>query len=164
MISTIVAASMLLSASKENTEIRSCPVATESAIRAEYSHWLTAYRAKDISGTMAIFDPGIRFQFQGAPDQGFQDLKSGYLNEFSSRSTVTWEPVWDQILVSGKMAAAFATWRGLLAQESAERRVIAENRSTDIFVRGSDCRWRIVRSLNYPTNIDKPKATSAPAS
>jgi ketosteroid isomerase-like protein len=124
-----------------------CPPATEAQVRVTYDAWLVAYRARDLAGTMAIFDPGVRFAFQGAPDVDWTALRRSYQAEFAATASSEWRPQWDQIMVSGDMAVAFASWREYVGGSDAPR---AENRSVDVFRRGEGCRWRIVRSLNYP--------------
>jgi ketosteroid isomerase-like protein len=164
VLTALFLASALLTSAPVKASVLRCPVATEYSIRAEYARWLTAYRAHDIVETMAIFDSSVQFQFQGAPDQDFQALKSGYLSEFSTKSDVSWEPAWDQVLVSAQLAVAFATWRGIAKPNSEPSRIIAENRSVDTFIRGADCHWRIVRSLNYPiaTASQRSAETNSP--
>lgn len=54
-----------------------CPPATEASVRGAFEAWLVAYRSRDLAGTMAIFDPQVRFQFQGAPDLDWAALRRG---------------------------------------------------------------------------------------
>ena len=125
-----------------------CPPASEAQVRAAFTDWLVAYRGRDLEGTMAIFDPAVRFHFQGAPDQGWEDLRKAYTQEFAAATASSeWRPVWDQVLVSGKLATAFASWSEHVGGSDQPRAV---NRAVDVLRRGKDCRWRIVRSLNYP--------------
>ena len=100
-----------------------------------------------LDATMAIFDPQVRFHFQGAPDQGWDQLQSSYRQEFAATAASEWRPVWDQVMVSGDLATAFATWSEHVGSDPRPRAV---NRAVDVLRRGEDCRWRIVRSLNYP--------------
>ncbi len=124
-----------------------CPPPTEAEVRTAFETWLVAYRSRDIAGTMTIFDPAVRFQFQGSPDLDWAALRSNYLSEFAATAASEWRPVWDEVIVSGEIAAVFASWREHVASEIEPR---AENRAVDILRRGEDCRWRIVRSLNHP--------------
>ena len=124
-----------------------CPPATEASVRATFEDWLVAYRARDLTGTMAIFDPRVRFQFQGSPDLDWAALRRNYQAEFAATARSEWRAEWDQIIVSGDLATAFATWREHVGDAPEPR---AENRSVDVLQRGEGCRWRIVRSLNYP--------------
>ena len=129
------------------TAVGAAPCAKDdaAAITTVYDHWLAAYRAHDIDGTMAIFAPNVVFQFQGAPDAGWSDLKASYAREFSSKASGAWSPEFRSIEVSDDLAAAFSEWR-LVENGTAK----AHNNSIDLFRRDAACHWHIVRSLNYP--------------
>ena len=124
-----------------------CPSASEQQVRDAFTSWLSAYRGRDLEGTMAIFHPDVRFQFQGMDDVDWAGLRDSYRKEFAATVESEWRPVWDEVLVSGDIATAFASWSEYVG-ESKEPRAV--NRAVDVFRRGEDCRWRIVRSLNYP--------------
>ena len=124
-----------------------CPPASEAQVREAFSAWLTAYRARDLDGTMAIFDPKVRFQFQGSPDASWAGLRDGYRKEFAATADSEWRPVWDEVIISGDLATAFASWSEHVGGAAEPRAV---NRAVDVLRRGEDCQWRIVRSLNYP--------------
>ena len=124
-----------------------CPPASEAQVRQAFADWLAAYRGRDLEGTMAIFDPKVRFQFQGSPDLAWNDLRDGYRKEFAATAQSEWRPVWDEVMVSGDLATAFASWAEHVGAAEKPRAV---NRAVDVLRRGEDCRWRIVRSLNYP--------------
>ena len=124
-----------------------CPPADEAGVRAAFDAWLTAYRGRDLAGTMAIFDPAVRFAFQGGPDLDWAALRRNYQAEFAVTAQSEWRPIWDEVIVSGDMAIAFASWREHVGDSATPR---AENRAADVLRRGEGCRWRIVRSLNYP--------------
>ena len=135
-----------------------CPPASQVQVRDEFDRWVKAYELRDLDGTMAIFDPKVQFQFQGAPDADWTALKSSYAEEFAKLAKVRWVPRWDQIILSGRTAAAFSQWTALVAESDGRSRTIAENRGVDVLKRGHDCRWRIVRSLNYPIKPPAPAA------
>ena len=124
-----------------------CPPPSERQVRNTFSNWFVAYRSRDLEVTMAIFDPAVRFHFQGVPDQGRADLRKRYQKEFTATASSEWRPKWEQVMVSGNLATAFATWSEHVGGKPKPRAV---NRAVDILRRGKDCRWRIVRSLNYP--------------
>jgi ketosteroid isomerase-like protein len=123
----------------------SCPAATESDIHGAYETWLSAYKARDLGGTMAIFDKAVVFQFQGSPDAGWNDLKAGYQSEFAGSSKGDWVPEFRKIEVSGDLAAAFLNWTFVKAGTAVQTNV-----SVDLFRRTPACTWSIVRSMNYP--------------
>lgn len=122
-----------------------CSVGSPDDIRSTYSRWLAADDARDIDGTMAIFDKDVIFQFQGAPDVGWKELKASYLTDFATPSDGKWAPTFGQIDVSGDLAAAFAIWT-----YAKSGKVTQQNVSVDLFRRDTACSWHIVHSLNYP--------------
>ena len=129
-----------------------CPPASEAGVRATFDTWLAAYRARDLAGTMAIFDPEVRFAFQGSPDLDWSALRRNYQAEFAATATSEWRPQWDEVIVTGDMAIAFASWREHVGGSDTPR---AENRAADVLRRGEGCRWRIIRSLNYPVRAPR---------
>jgi ketosteroid isomerase-like protein len=129
-----------------------CPAPTPRQVRSSLVNWLESYRAHDLAGTMAFFDPAVRRQFQGAPDQGWADLRKSYQKQFAVTASSEWQPLWEQVMVSGPLAIAFATWSEHVAANPKPRAVY---RAVDILRRGKDCRWRIVRSVNYPLKDGK---------
>jgi ketosteroid isomerase-like protein len=138
-----------------------CPRATEQDVRARFELWNRAYAARDLRGTMAIFARDVRFQFQGAPDADWAALEKSYRQEFASPSRIRWVPEWEQVVLSGGVAASFSRWRAIAKGKDGKDEVRADNRGVDILTRGPDCHWRIVRSLNYPVgSAPKPSGSS----
>jgi ketosteroid isomerase-like protein len=132
-----------------------CPPATEANLRATFDAWVGAYEKRDLQGAMAIFDRDVIFQFQGAPDQTYADLEAGYRADFAhADASRRWRPRFESVMVSGDLADMFSTWRLEITQDG-ETRVAQTNRGVDVFKRGLDCRWRIVRSLNYPLEAEQ---------
>jgi len=124
-----------------------CPPPSSRQVRSSLVNWLEAYRARDLAGTMAFFDPAVRVYFQGAPDQGWTDLRKRYQKEFGATGSSEWQPLWGEVIVSGTLATAFVVWSEHVAGNSKPR---AAHRAVDVLWRGKDCRWRIVRSVSYP--------------
>jgi uncharacterized protein (TIGR02246 family) len=127
-----------------------CPPASDAQVRAEFTRWMKAYDAHDIAGTMAIFAPEVRFEFQGSAEQNHRALEAGYVSSFAKPGRATWVPTWDQVLVSDGLATAFSTWRAVVTQPGGKPEVKAVNRGVDVLRRDQDCHWRIVHSLNFP--------------
>lgn len=127
--------------------VSTCPPASEAEVRAQFGQWLAAYRARDLEGVMAIFDPQVRFEFQGSPDLDWTALRRNYQAEFAATAQSEWRPQWDEVLIAGDLAIAFASWREYVGGAAEPR---TANRAVDILRRGEGCRWRIVRSSNYP--------------
>ncbi|MBV9991414.1 MAG: DUF4440 domain-containing protein [Alphaproteobacteria bacterium] len=125
----------------------SCAPSAPDDLKAAYATWQAAYRAHDLDGTMAIFSRDVVFQFQGAPDMDWQALRRSYESEFAAASGEEWVAEPGSIEVSGDLGVVFSQWRLVPHAAGAAK---AHNNSVDTFKRDGTCRWRIVRSLNYP--------------
>jgi ketosteroid isomerase-like protein len=135
----------LFAAAAAGSASAACPAASADEIRQIYARWIAADTAHDINGTMAIFDKGVVFQFQGVPDQGWNELKASYQTEFASHADGTWSPTYDRIEMSSDLAAAFGVW-----SYTKDGKVTQQNVSVDLFRRDAACHWHIIHSLNYP--------------
>ncbi len=129
----------------------------EAEVRAEFARWTEAYKRHDLQGTMMIFDPQVRFAFQGGPDVGYAELERSYVADFKTNSTAEWVGSIDEVQASGDLAAEFSSWK-LIDHRGGKEIVLEENRGMDLFRRNARGEWRIVRSLNYPV---KPPAAPA---
>jgi uncharacterized protein (TIGR02246 family) len=115
-----------------------------------FEQWTLAYDKGDLDGTMSIFAPDVVFIFQGAKDQSYEDLRKGYVQDFSSRQPGTsWVPQIEEVHVEGSMAIVRSVWELRVKSGSGETLVKARNRSVDILSKSSGA-WRIIRSFNYP--------------
>jgi ketosteroid isomerase-like protein len=120
----------------------------DAAIRAEFARWQAAYKNRDLAGTMAIFDPAVRFAFQGSPDADYDALRRSYVSDFGAPAASEWVATIDEVLGSGDLAVEFSSWK-LLDRSGV---VQAHNRSMDLFRRNAAGQWRIIRSLNDPVS------------
>ena len=119
--------------------------AAAKAVWSTFERWADAYDKADLEATMAIFDPGVVFIFQGGRDQSFADLRRGYEQDFRAREPGTsWVPLVDEVYADGNLAFVRATWELHVAGTVKER-----NRSVDI-LRLSQGQWRIIRSFSFP--------------
>jgi hypothetical protein len=126
---------------------------SELEVRTEFARWTEAYKAHDLEGTMAIFDPAVKLAFQGGPDADFAQLRKAYEKEFQSKSAAEWVGAIDEVIVSDGMAAEFSTWK--LVDPAGK--VLENNRGMDLLRRNSHGKWRIIRSLNYPVVKKAPE-------
>ncbi len=116
-----------------------------------FERWLAAYAKGDLTTVMAIFDPQVRFTFQGVDDQGVKELQAGYVDDFKGRGTGTvWAPKVEEVYADGNLAIVRATWEQRVTL--ADRNVVIRerNRSMDVLRRMPDGKWVIFRSMNYP--------------
>ena len=110
-----------------------------------FEHWLRAYESGDLAQIMAIFDPGVVFEFQGSPDANADVLRRGYEADLKSRAPGTrWVPRVEEVHAEGTMAFVRSVWELHVGAKVTQR-----NRSLDVFHYG-DGHWRILRSINFP--------------
>ena len=115
-----------------------------------FERWTHSYDKGDLDGTMSIFAPDVVFLFQGSKDQHYEDLRRGYVQDFSSRLPGTsWVPQIEEVHVEGTMAFVRSAWELRVKSGAGEPMVKARNRSVDILSKSSGA-WRIIRSFNYP--------------
>ncbi|MGO4775098.1 DUF4440 domain-containing protein [Lysobacter sp. 2RAB21] len=116
-----------------------------------FERWLAAYAAADQSRVMDIFDPDLRFSFQGARDQTYAQMQAAYAKEFAARDTKKrWVPQVEEIYADGDMALVRAVWELRVTGADGREESKARNRSMDVFRRSREGEWRIFRSINYP--------------
>jgi uncharacterized protein (TIGR02246 family) len=115
-----------------------------------FEQWTSAYERGDLDGSMSIFAPDVVFQFQGAKDQSYDDLRKGYIDDFAHRKPGTaWVPQIEEVHVEGPLAFVRSTWELRMKPASGEAEVKERNRSVDILSKASGS-WHIIRSFNYP--------------
>jgi uncharacterized protein (TIGR02246 family) len=115
-----------------------------------FEQWTHAYDKGDPDATMSIFAPDVVLIFQGTKDQHYEDLRTGYVQDFSARQPGTsWVPQIEEVHVEGTMAIVRSIWELRVKSGSGETLVKARNRSVDILSKSSGT-WRIIRSFNYP--------------
>jgi uncharacterized protein (TIGR02246 family) len=121
-----------------------------SELQSVFESWTTAYDKGDLEGTMRIFAPEIVFAFQGSKDQTYEDLKHGYVQDFSTRAPgTTWVPHIEEVYAEGSLGFVRSIWELKVKSETGEVLTKARNRSVDILSKRSGS-WRIIRSFNYP--------------
>lgn len=130
----------------EKQGARACGSASQAQVQEVFTGWTRAYEARNIEGVMSIFAPDVVFEFEGQAKQSYADLERGFRADFAQadRADKNWVAEPDTIMLSGNMANVISTWR---LQENGRTR--EKNRAANVLQRGADCRWRIVRSLNY---------------
>ena len=116
-----------------------------------FQDWLSAYSKGDLKEVMSIFDPDVRFSYQGAKDQGYAELKASYVADFGSRKPgAEWVPSLEEVYADGRLAIVRAVWELRVRAADGKVETRGRNRSLDVLRRAADGRWRIFRSINYP--------------
>ncbi len=116
-----------------------------------FETWLAAYARGDRKGVMAIFDPDVRFSFQGAKDQGYAELEASYAADFRTRKPdAAWVPNLEEVYADGRLAIVRAVWELKVRSAGGGTETRERNRSMDVLRRDGRGAWKIFRSINYP--------------
>ena len=130
--------------------------AKAKAVWKAFEDWLAAYAKGDLPAVMAIFDPNVRFSYQGVKDQGYADLERSYTRDFRTRQPGSeWIPDVEEVFADGRVAFVRAVWELRVAGVGGRKEVKGRNRSMDLLRSGQDGKWRIFRSMNYPEAAPK---------
>ena len=125
-------------------------VAKAKVVWAQFEAWLDAYAKGDLDQVMSIFAKDVQFSFRGAPDQSYDQLRAGYIEDFKSRKPgAQWTPRVEEVYADGNLAFVRATWELVVTSTDGKHEVKERNRALDI-LRAQDGRWVIFRSMNYP--------------
>lgn len=146
----ILAASLLFAATPANAVQFTGDADSGAQVLKVFRGWTSAYAKGDLDGTMSIFDPGVIFIFQGSRDQGYADLRKGYVQDFATRRPgTTWVANLEEIHAEGNMAIVRSGWQLRVKSGAAGSVIRVHNRSVDILSKASG-NWRIIRSFNFP--------------
>jgi uncharacterized protein (TIGR02246 family) len=124
--------------------------AAQSAIRATFTQWMTAFNAGDAEKACALFSPDLIAQIRGLPERGYAvacDVIKQSLSDPSKAYTYALDL--KEILVSGDLAVARLTWTLKVRQKQTATETSYEEYSLDILRRQQDGSWKLVRFLMY---------------
>lgn len=121
------------------------------SVWAAYDAWLAAYAHGDLEPVMAMFDSACVVSYQGVKDQGFAELRAGYVQDFQTRTPgTTWAASVEEVYAGADLAFVRGVWELHPATTGGKAVPAIRNRSVDVLRLGADGRWRIFRSLTYP--------------
>jgi steroid delta-isomerase len=124
--------------------------APDAEIRAALEHWMADFNAGHADAVCDLFAPSLRADVAGAAERDFDaqcQLLRGAIGD-SSRS-FSYALDLKEILAEGDMAAVRLKWT-LTARVKATGAVsTTEEQGLDVFGKGSDGRWRIIRFMSW---------------
>lgn len=118
----------------------------EDEIGARLKAWADAFNRRDVEATCELFAPDLQYDTRAASG-GTRELICARLRrvlEDSSYTGTNRAEILD-ILVSGDMAAVRIVWT--LTEERDGKTVLSREPGLDVFRRGADGVWRIVRFM-----------------
>jgi steroid delta-isomerase len=126
------------------------PAAT---IRSALEQWRLDFNARRTDRICELFDPALRYDFQGLPEQNYTLLCDRLHTALADRSrTIEYGLRIKEIIVSGSMAIVRLTWISTTTGSDGVRRTDDEQ-GLDVFQKQGDGSWKIVRYIAYP---DRP--------
>ena len=124
--------------------------APDAEIRAALEHWMADFNAGHAEAVCDIFAPSLRADIAGAAERDF-DAECQLLRAALGDSSRSFSYALDlkEILAEGDMAAVRLKWT-LTARVKATGTVsTTEEQGLDVFGKGSDGRWRIIRFMSW---------------
>jgi uncharacterized protein (TIGR02246 family) len=123
---------------------------SKRAITETLEGWRAAFNTHDTEHICDIFAADVIASFQGQPERNFVALCALLRGSLQNpRRVLSYGLEIKEILVEGDLAVVRLVWT--LRTASKEGRVLGSNREPgmDIFRRGFDGRWRIIRFLAF---------------
>jgi uncharacterized protein (TIGR02246 family) len=126
----------------------------EAAIRARLQAWADAFNARDAEGACALFAEDVVATVRGTPDSGKAEI-CGRLRQALARPEpiLSYTPEIHEVLVAGDLAAVRLTWTLKIERDGAV--ALSQERGMDLFRRGGDGSWRIIRFIAFSTDEDE---------
>jgi ketosteroid isomerase-like protein len=124
--------------------------APDAEIRAALEQWVADFNAGHTEAVCDIFAPSLRADVAGAGERDF-DAQCQLLRAALGDSSRSFSYALDlkEILAEGDMAAVRLKWT-LTARVKATGNVsTTEEQGLDVFGKGSDGRWRIIRFMSW---------------
>jgi ketosteroid isomerase-like protein len=126
------------------------PVSAEAEIRVALTQWVADFNAGRADKVCDIYAPSLRGDVRGTPERDF-DAHCKLLHEVlgdPSRS-FSLKLVLRDVVAERDMAAVRLVWILTTRDTATGQASTAEKQGLDIFGRGSDGAWRILRFMNY---------------
>ncbi len=122
----------------------------DAEIRAALEHWMADFNAGHADKVCDIFAPSLRADVAGAAERDF-DAQCGLLRQALGDSSRSLSYALDlkEILAEGDMAAVRLKWTLTARVKATGNFSTTEEQGLDIFGKGSDGRWRIIRFMSW---------------
>jgi steroid delta-isomerase len=129
------------------------PDADKAAIVARLEAWADAFNARDAARTCDIFAPDLIATVRGAAERGRNAVCAQIGSALADPArTIRYAPDIQEILVSGDLAVVRLVWS--VTVQRGPSPAISKESGLDVFRRGPDGRWSIIRFLAYSNAPD----------
>jgi steroid delta-isomerase len=127
------------------------PASSEAEIRSLLTQWMSDFNAGRADKICDIFAPSLRADNRGASERDFDaqcKLLHGVLGDPARAFSYALDL--KEILTEGDMAAVRLLWTLTTRIKATGAVTTAEEQGLDVFGKGSDGRWRIIRFMSWP--------------
>jgi ketosteroid isomerase-like protein len=119
--------------------------------------WRDSYNPRDLTGTLAPYDPSITGLYAGNAPDNFNSLRDSYTRSFAAtdrQRSIEFEP--EEILASGNFAFVRDHWTSTMrTQERESRRV---SRGIELWRKNDRGEWKLLHYLSYLVcNSEQPR-------
>lgn len=125
-----------------------------ASIRQALADWTAAFNARDAEGACRLFAPDLVARFRGQPPRGRDAICGGIarlLADERVRATNAFDI--EEIIVAGDLAVVRLVWTQRILRDG--RETVSREPGLDVFRRGPDDAWRIIRYLAYSEERDE---------
>ena len=123
---------------------------TEATIRAALAQWTDDFNARRADRVCDLFSRDLRYDFRGYPERGYDDICTLLTRSLADKSrSFTYALDVREVVVSGDIAIVRLTWTLTLTRPDEPGAIITTEPGLDVFRRGDDGRWRIIRYMAY---------------
>jgi ketosteroid isomerase-like protein len=126
------------------------PASAEADIRGVLTRWTADFNAGHADKVCDIFAPSLRADNKGATERDF-DAQCGLLRTVLGDSERSFSYALDlkEIVAEGDMAAVRLVWTLTTRVKATGAVSTTEEQGLDVFGKGSDGSWRILRFMTY---------------
>ena len=123
---------------------------SETDIRAALVQWMNDFNAGRADKVCDIFAPSLRADNRSVPERDF-DAQCKLLRTVLGDSERSFSYALDikEIVAEGDMAAVRLVWTLTTRVKATGQENFVEEQGLDVFGKGSDGRWRIIRFMTY---------------
>jgi steroid delta-isomerase len=121
----------------------------EDEIRTALQRWTKDFNAGRADRVCDLFAPELRYDFRGYPERDYNDICARLqrsMKDLSKRYVYSLDI--GEIIVAGDLAVVRLTW-GLTVTLPNEQKVTSVEPGMDIFRKGPDGQWKIIRYIAY---------------
>jgi ketosteroid isomerase-like protein len=124
--------------------------ADETAVRDALTAWTQNFKARNSERICDLFDPGLRYDFRGAPERTFDNICSLLRRSLADTTKrYSYTPNIKEVIVSGDLAVVRLVWTLKVKRAGAAREAVSREPGIDIFRKQPDGSWKIIRYLAY---------------